>query len=80
MRISAHGSREVGIFSSSSLVKFVVVPIALVSTIGDSPVTVTDSCTLATFIVKVRSNVVPTETMRFSRMTVEKPARSVVSR
>jgi hypothetical protein len=40
VRISAHGSRDVGIFSSSVFVKLVDVPIALVSTIGDSPVTV----------------------------------------
>ena len=34
-RISANGSREVGMFVSSSAVTFVAVPVCLASTIGD---------------------------------------------
>ena len=48
VRSSAHGSREFGTRLSSSCVKLVAVPIALASMIGDSPVTVTVSCTVAT--------------------------------
>ncbi len=48
-RISANGSLDVGIFVSSSDVKFVAVPVALVSTTGDAPLTVTVSATVATF-------------------------------
>ena len=48
-RISANGSREVGIFVSSSVVKLVAVPVALVSMTGDSPVTVIVSATVAIF-------------------------------
>ena len=39
-RISENGSREVGIFDSSSAVKFVAVPVCLPSTIGDGAATV----------------------------------------
>ena len=40
MRISENGSREVGIFDSSSAVKLVAVPVCLASTIGDAAATV----------------------------------------
>jgi hypothetical protein len=42
-RISANGSRDVGILVSSSAVKFVDVPVARGSTTGDCPETVTVS-------------------------------------
>ena len=48
VRSSAHGSREFGTWLSSSCVKLVAVPMAVASTIGDAPVTSTDSCTVAT--------------------------------
>ena len=73
MRISANGSREVGIFGSSSAVKLVAVPVALVSTIGDSPMTVIVSATVATFSATGSSTLLPTATTTFSRTTVVKP-------
>jgi hypothetical protein len=79
VRRSAHGSRDVGMLSSSACVKFVDVPIDLESTMGDSPLTVMVSWTVATFIVKVRSRFDPTDTVRFSRTTRENPGRSTVT-
>ena len=70
MRISANGSREVGIFASSSGVKLVAVPVALVSMIGDSPLTVIVSATAAIFIVTGSSTLWPTATTTPSRTTV----------
>ena len=63
-RISANGSREVGIFVSSSLVKLVAVPVALVSMIGDSPLTVIVSATAASRSVIGSSTLRPTTTAR----------------
>ena len=73
VRISANGSRDVGIFVSSSEVKLVAVPVALVSTIGDSPLTVMVSATVAIFSVTGSSTLLPTATTTFSRTTVAKP-------
>ena len=79
MRISANGSREVGIFVSSSVVKLVAVPVALVSTTGDSPLTVIVSATDAIFSVIGSSTLLPTATMTFSRTTVVKPGSVAVT-
>ena len=76
VRSSAHGSRDVGILSSSACVKFVDVPMAFESTIGDSPLTVMVSWTLATFMAKVRSRFEPTDTTSCSRTTLLKPGSS----
>ena len=76
--MSANGSRDVGIFVSSSAVKFVAVPVARVSTTGDSPLTVIVSDTDATRSVMGRSTLLPTATMTFSRTTVEKPGSVAV--
>ena len=80
VRRSAHGSRDVGIISSSFWLKLVAVPIALVSTIGDSPDTVTVSWTDATLMVIGRSTLWPTATTMPSRMKVVKPSSSASSR
>ena len=76
LRISANGSRDVGIFVSSSVVKFVAVPVTLVSTIGDSPVTTIDSATVASFNVTEISASRPTATTTPSCLTLAKPAIS----
>ena len=73
VRSSAHGSREFGTRLSSSCVKLVAVPIAFASTIGDSPVTVTDSCTVATPSVSGSCTLWPTATTTPSRMTARNP-------
>jgi hypothetical protein len=57
VRRSAHGSRELGMCASSSCVKLVAVPSLCVSTIGDSPLTVTDSWSDATFSENGKSTV-----------------------
>ena len=55
------------------------VPVALVSTIGDAPLTVTVSATVATFIATGRSMVAPTATTRFSLTVVVKPCSASVT-
>ncbi len=72
-RISANGSREVGIFESSSAEKLVAVPVALVSITGDSPLTVIVSDTVAIFRTIGSSTLLPTATITFSRTMVAKP-------
>ena len=47
--MAAQTSRAFGISVSSSLVKLVPIEVVEVSTIGESPVTVTVSCNVATF-------------------------------
>ena len=47
--IAAQTSRAFGISVSSSFVKLVPIEVVEVSTIGESPVTVTVSCSVATF-------------------------------
>jgi hypothetical protein len=47
--IAAQTSRALGISVSNSLVKLVPIAVVDVSTIGESPVTVTVSCSVATF-------------------------------
>jgi hypothetical protein len=79
VRSSAQGSRDVGIFSSSICVKLVAVPIAFVSTIGDSPLTVIISCTVATFSGISTSTFDPTVSERPWRMTRAKPGKSTVT-
>ena len=76
LRISANGSRDVGIFVSSSVVKLVAVPVTLVSTIGDSPVTVIDSATVASFNVTEMLASRPTATITPSCLMLAKPASS----
>ena len=78
-RISANGSRDVGIFVSSSEVKLVAVPVAFVSMIGDSPLTVIVSATAAIFRPTGSSTLRPTATMTFSRITVVNPDRATVT-
>jgi hypothetical protein len=78
VRSSAQGSRELGIFASSSCVKLVEVPTFLVSMIGDAAVTVTASSSVATFIVKGRLTDWPTVTAMSLRTTLPKPASEVV--
>ena len=73
LRISANGSRDVGIFVSSSVVKLVAVPVTLVSTIGDSPVTVIDSATVASFSDTEMSASRPTATITPSCLIPAKP-------
>lgn len=76
---SAHGSREVGMLTSSACVKLVAAPVDRVSTTGEGATTVTVSWTLATRIVTGRSTLDPTVTNTSSRTTVVKPAISSVS-
>ena len=64
---------------SSSEVKFVAVPVALVSMIGVCPLTVIDSATDAILSVTGSSTVLPTATMRPSRTSVEKPGSATVT-
>jgi hypothetical protein len=78
VRRSAHGSRDVGTFSSSDCVKLVAVPVAFASTIGDSPLTVIVSCTVATFMRIGMSTFDPTTTTIPSRTIVLKPVSSAV--
>ena len=78
-RISANGSRLVGILVSSSDVKLVAVPVAFVSMIGASPLTVIVSATLAIFSVTGSSMFLPTDTITFSRTTVAKPWSAAVT-
>jgi hypothetical protein len=77
-RISANGSREVGIRVSSSDVKLVEVPVALMSMTGDSPLTVIVSATVAIFNASGSSTLRPTETMTLSRTMVVKPWSAAV--
>ena len=76
MRRTAQGSRELGTWPSSSLVRVVPVPTFLVSTTGVSDVTVTVSSTVVTFKGKVTSTLVPVLTIS-ERSWVEKPAREM---
>jgi hypothetical protein len=76
LRISANGSRDVGIFVSSSVVKLVAVPVTLVSTIGESPVTTIVSATVASFSVTEMSASRPTATITPSRLMPPNPASS----
>src|SRR3954468_1613584 len=77
--INQNGSRDVGIFVSSSAVKLVDVPVALVSITGDSPLTVIVSATCAIFSVTGSSTLLPTDTATPSRTTVVKPGSVTVS-
>ena len=78
-RISANGSRDVGIFVSSSEVKLVAVPVAFVSMTGDSPLTVIVSATAAILSVIGSSTFLPTATTMPSRTSVVKPGRTAVT-
>ena len=59
----AQGSRELGIWTSSSFEMVVAVPMRLVSTTGVSPVTVTVSSTEATFRENPSSTFCPMTTV-----------------
>ena len=80
VRSSAHGSREVGIISSSFALKLVAVPMAFVSTMGDWPDTVIVSATEATRMVIGRSTVWPTASTTSSWITVVNPCSSASRR
>ena len=78
LRIIENGSREVGIFDSSSAVKFVAVPVTGVDD-RRRPLTVIDPVTVATLIITGRSMVAPTATITFSRTVVLKPGNAVAT-
>ena len=63
---------------SSSDVKLVDVPVALVSMTGESPLTVIVSATAAIFNASGSSTLRPTATMTFSRTMVVKPWSAAV--
>ncbi len=66
---TVHGSREVGIFSSSTLVTLVAVPVLRVSSKGASAVTVIDS-DIDGFSVREMSAFWPTLTLTPARVAV----------
>jgi hypothetical protein len=78
VRIRAQGSRELGIWTSSSFEMVVAVPTRLVSTTGASPVTVTVSSTVATLREKASSVFWPLTTVT-GRVTPVKPVRATRS-
>src|SRR5712691_4124937 len=78
-RINANGSRDVGIFVSSSVVKLVDVPFAFVSTTGDAPLTVIVSATAATHRTIGNSTDLPISTMTRSRTRVVNPWSAAVT-
>jgi hypothetical protein len=69
-------SRAFGSAASRSWPKLVAVVVALTSTTGDSPDTVTVSCRLATRISVLTVAVKPRPTRTPSRTTVPKPVSS----
>ena len=69
-------SRALGSEASFSWPKLVAVVVAVTSTTGDSPVTVTVSCRVATSMSVFTVAVKPRPTWTPSRTTVEKPASS----
>ena len=69
-------SRALGSAASRSWPKFVAVVVAVTSTTGDSPVTVTVSCRVATLISVLTVAVKPRPTRTPSRTTVPKPVSS----
>ena len=71
-----HGSRAEGIDCSISVVKVCFVPVCLVSTMGDSPVTVTASVRLETLSCALTFALKPTVTWIAFLMTVPKLASS----
>ena len=71
-----HGSRADGMFCRVSRSKVDLVPVAFVSTIGLSPVTVTVSWTVESSICCEISALKPTVTRMPSRTTVLKPGSS----
>ncbi len=68
--MAAQTSRAFGISVSSSFVKFVPIVVVDVSTTGDSPVTVTVSCSVATCICMSTDSVWLMTTRMPSRLTV----------
>jgi hypothetical protein len=79
VRISENGSREVGIFESSSAVKFVAVPVCLASTIGEGALTVIVSVTALICIATGTLTVLPRSSTTFSRTSVAKPCSAAVT-
>ena len=77
-RSTENGSREVGIFASSSRENVVDVPVAVASRIGAGAETVTDSVTAATRSSSGASTVLPTATIT-SRVAGRKPDSAAVS-
>ncbi|MEZ5285861.1 MAG: hypothetical protein R2712_13850 [Vicinamibacterales bacterium] len=73
-------SRELGSADSFSWPKLVAVVVAVTSTTGDSPVTVTVSSSVATRSSVFTVAVKPRPTRTASRMTVPNPASSYVMR
>ena len=78
VRMRAQGSRELGIWMSSSLEMVVAVPTRLVSTTGVSPVTVTVSSTEATLRENPSSTFCPMTTVT-GRVTPVKPVSATRS-
>ncbi len=76
---SDHMSRPLGIDSSCASLKFCCTRVAEVSITGDAPVTVTVSCSVATFRSALTLAVKPSEIWMSLRLTVLKPASSNVS-
>src|SRR5436309_15924254 len=74
---TVHGSRDVGIFSISTLVTLVDVPVLRTSSSGASAVTVIDSDTDG-FSVMVTSALAPTRTPTPERVATPYPARSAL--
>ncbi len=74
--IAAHTSRAFGISVSSSFVKLVPIAVVEVSTIGEAPVTVTVSCSVATCSCMSTVSVWLMTTRTSWRLTELKPASS----
>ncbi len=73
---SDHMSRPLGIDCSCSTLKFCCTRVAVVSMTGDSPVTVTVSCSVASASSMFNVAVNPRASWMPSRRTALKPARS----
>ncbi len=72
-------NRRTGVFSTTSEAKFAETPVFLVSMIGLSPVTVTVSATVLSFMDTSRSVLLPTETRSPSSRYVPNPASEISS-
>ena len=76
---SDHRSREFGISCSASSLKFCCTRVAEVSITGESPVTVTVSCSEATASSTFTAAVKPIAIWMFSRFSTLKPGSSKVT-
>jgi hypothetical protein len=73
---SKNVKRRCGAFSTHSRFRFVEIWVEVVFTTGDSPVTVTVSCSVLTLSCAVISTAWPSGTTMPSRFTLENPARA----